>query len=327
MKILLLASAGKLDFYLEDMAFFLRSHGAECEFYPLNELGKTSPFNFFLAKQQKREAALKKVLKEKKPDILIVNSSRPVFDLLRLKNIAGKCKVVIYDMEGPNYSGFHNLSRIKHADMIITVSKYSAEKLSADLSNIFYLPHAVNTERFYPVEAPPVFRAPAAFVGRPTPHRNELLSCISDMGLHLYGRKWQDPKSQVPEQLRNCCPLPEDVHGNTLLQAISGADIFVNILQDQFKDLKTLMNLQTFMVPACRRCLLTEYTGELPDTFETGREVLAFHTADELRELAAKYTRDRKAAAAIGNAAWQRCLRDHTLRRRSRQILDLLNQL
>ncbi len=36
MNILFLASAGKLDYYLEDFAFFLKKAGSHSDFFPLN---------------------------------------------------------------------------------------------------------------------------------------------------------------------------------------------------------------------------------------------------------------------------------------------------
>ncbi len=234
-------------------------------------------------------------------------------------------------MEGPNYSGFKNPEWIKYTDLVITVSRYSARILSERFSNVVYLPHAVNTERFFEVDATPDFHAPIAFVGRPTPHRNDLLSSIANAGygndLRLYGSRWTNPNYTVPSVLRHCCSYSGDVHGKDLLSAISGANIFVNILQDQFKDKKTLMNLQSFMVPACRRCLLAEYTEELPETFEIGKEVLSFRSVEELIELVSKYAVDRGGTKRIGDAAWKRCIQCHTLELRAKQMLALLNQL
>ena len=326
MKILTLASAGKLDFYLEDIAFFLGKGGAESEFHSLNDLNKINLFNFIFSRESRRLFALKTLLSARKPDLLMLNSSRVSFDFRKIREFF-QGKIVVFDMEGPNFKGFSNVSWIPFVDLVVTVSRYSAAALSKHFPNVVYLPHGVNPERFHRVSFSEKFHVPAVFVGRPSPHRNEYLSEISGNGLRLYGKKWLDPSLCVPEKLRKCCLERADVHGENLLKAISGADVFVNILQDQFKDLKTLMNLQTFMVPACGTCLLTEYVEELPDAFEPGKEVAVFHSAEEFREMAKKYMFDRVLAGKTAAAGYRRCLADHTLAMRAEKLLELFRQL
>ena len=87
------------------------------------------------------------------------------------------------------------------------------------------------------------------------------------------------------------------------------------------------MNMQVFMVTACRTALATEFVEELPDAFEPGREVLAFSSREELAELAARYTVDKDAAARIAEAGFRRCLADHTMAVRAGEMLSLLEQL
>lgn len=326
MKITVLASGGKLDRYLEDVAFFLGSGGAESSFVPLESLNAPGPFSFLLPRRTRRFRALKRLLAARGgTDVLMINSSRMPFDLYDLRE-KFRGKIVIYDMEGPNFRGFADPGWISGVDLVITVSRYQERVLSRKFGNVRYLPHGVNPERFHRVEPAAEFLSPLAFVGRPSPHRNEYLSAAADLGLRLYGRKWRDPAIRVPDELRRCSGGVE-VHGEALLGAISGCRAFVNILQDQYKDLKTLMNLQTFMVPACRGCLVTEFVEELPETFEPGREVVTFGSLEEFREQAERYSRDAAAAAAIAEAGFRRCMAEHTLRIRAGEMLKLISAL
>lgn len=326
MKITVLASGGKLDHYLEDVAFFLGRRGAESSFVSLESLNAPGPLSFILPRRVRRFRALKRLISRGGGvDVLMINSSRMPFDLYELREMFPG-KIVIYDMEGPNFRGFADPGWISVVDLVITVSKYSARQLSRKFGNVRYLPHGVNPERFHRVEPGKEFLSPLAFVGRPSPHRAEYLSLAAGPELRIYGRKWSDPAIAVPERLRRCA-YGEDVHDEALLAAISGCSVFVNILQDQYKDLKTLMNLQTFMVPACRSCLVTEYVEELPEAFEPGREVAAFKSPEEFRELTARYSRDAAAASAIAEAGFRRCMADHTLDIRAAQMLKLIGEL
>ena len=326
MKILLIASGMKHDSYLEDLTDFLREKGADSSFVALEALNAGSFRNFFLPRETRRFAALRRLLTRQKPDCLIISSSRMAFDLQALRECY-RGKIVIYDMEGPNFKGYRDPSWFAAADLVITVSRYTEKTMAEHLKQIAYLPHSVNPARFHPVAPIPEYCAPAAFIGRPSPHRNEYFSAVAPLGLRLYGRKWLDPDIAVPEALRRCCHGEGDIHGEQSCAAISGAGLFVNVLQDQYKDLKTLMNMQLFMVTACRTALVTEFVMELPDALEPGREVLTFSTREELVELTARYTADKAAAARVAEAGFRRCMRDHTMAVRAGEMLAILEQL
>ena len=87
------------------------------------------------------------------------------------------------------------------------------------------------------------------------------------------------------------------------------------------------MNMQIFMVTACRTALATEYVEELPEAFEPGREVLTFSSREELAELTARYTVDKNAVARVAVAGFRRCMAEHTMAVRAGQMLALLKQL
>ena len=135
MKILTIASAGKLDFYLEDIAFFLGECGADSGFYPLNDLNRPRGLNFILPREIRRLSALKKLLHERKPDLMLVNSSRLAFDFRKVRQFFSG-RIAVLDMEGPNFKGFQDPSWISMVDLVVTVSRYSARKLSERFSNV-----------------------------------------------------------------------------------------------------------------------------------------------------------------------------------------------
>ena len=324
-KILTIASGKKHDSYWEDMTFFLREKGADGSFCALEELNAGKFRNFFLPRETRRFAALRRRILKQKPDCVLISSSRMPFDLGALRDFY-RGKIVIHDMEGPNFKGYRDESWFAAADLVITVSRYTARTMAERFSHIAYLPHSVNPARFHPVVPSPEFLASAAFIGRPSPHRGEYFSAVAPLGLRLYGRKWLDPEIAVPPVLRQCCRGEGNISGERTCAAISGATLFVNVLQDQYKDLKTLMNMQIFMVTACRTALATEYVEELPEAFEPGREVLTFSSREELAELTARYTVDKNAVARVAVAGFRRCMAEHTMAVRAGQMLALLKQ-
>ena len=325
-KILTIASGRKHDSYLEDLTFFLREKGADSSFCSMEELNAGTFFNFFLPREDRRFAALKRLLGRQKPDCILISSSRMPFDLVRLRSCY-RGKIAVYDMEGPNFQGYGEPAWFPAADLVITVSRLTARTMAERFREIVYLPHSVNPARFHAVAPQEDFLAPLAFIGRPSPHRCEYLAAIAPLGLRLYGRKWPDPGIAVPEELRRCCRGEGDVHGERSCAAISGATLFVNVLQDQFLEQRTLMNMQIFMVTACGTALATEFVEELPDAFEPGSEVLVYSSREELAELAARYTADKGAAARIAEAGFRRCMADHTMKVRAGEMLKVLEEL
>jgi spore maturation protein CgeB len=111
------------------------------------------------------------------------------------------------------------------------------------------------------------------------------------------------------------------------LKAVSGADFAINILQDQFVKLQTLMNLQVFFYAAMGCPLLTEFVHELPECFEEGDEMLFFRNKQELLEKAALLSKDKNFALALGEKARIRTLKEHTLKHRALTLNKYLNIL
>jgi spore maturation protein CgeB len=76
-----------------------------------------------------------------------------------------------------------------------------------------------------------------------------------------------------------------------------------------------------FEAAACGVPVISDYWEGLSDFFEPGREILVASTADEVKEALAL---DKRELAAVGNAARDRVLAEHTAERRGMQLLSLL---
>ncbi len=331
MKLIMIASPGKLDRYLEDFTESISRTGIDTRFQSLSELNGNRFPVFWRSPEIKRHESLRKLVKEEKPDVLIFNSSKPRFDFRKVREFF-RGRIVVYDMEGPNFPAFDRADKwIQLVDLVVTTSRYSCRKLQTEgYSNVVYLPHGVNPRKFYPEEVSnPVFHRERIFIGRPSPHRIECFESLlnSDLPVTLYGKKWHAVPNLSPGQSAALFPLAENIYGDSLRQAVSGAALFINVQQDQFKDLHTLVNMQVFIVSACRTSLLTEYVEELEELFEPEREISIFRNPEELCEKARFLQKNPATARTMAEAAFQRTLRDHTLDHRAqafRQLLDAL---
>lgn len=84
------------------------------------------------------------------------------------------------------------------------------------------------------------------------------------------------------------------------------------------------LNCRAFEICGSGGLQLIEYRPALERSFEPGREVLAFRTAQELAELLARAARDVSAIRVIREAGCRRAHAEHTYRRRLETILENL---
>ena len=256
MKLIMIASPGKLDCYLEDFTASIAATGVETRFQSLSALNGNRFPVFWRSPERKRHDALRKLVEKEKPDVLVFNSSKPRFDFREIREFFHG-RIIVYDMEGPNFPAFARAEQwIHQVNLVVTTSRFSCRELrKKGYSNAVYLPHGVNPHRFYPEkEVDPVFLRERIFIGRPSPHRIQCFETLlnADLPVTLYGKKWHELSDLSPGQNAALFPLAKNIYGENLRRAVSGAGLFINVQQDQFKDLHTLVNMQVFIVPARR---------------------------------------------------------------------------
>jgi hypothetical protein len=84
---------------------------------------------------------------------------------------------------------------------------------------------------------------------------------------------------------------------------------------------RTLTTLKTrdFECPGSGACYLTTYNWELGLHYDLGKEILCYRSMEELVELFSFYRRRPQACLAIAQAAYRRCLNEHTWEKRFRK--------
>jgi hypothetical protein len=78
-----------------------------------------------------------------------------------------------------------------------------------------------------------------------------------------------------------------------------------------------------FEVPMCGATYLTSYNSELADHFVIGKEVVCYSSVEDCIDCLAKLLANPAQCIAIGQAARQRCLREHTWDHRVKEMLNL----
>lgn len=86
-------------------------------------------------------------------------------------------------------------------------------------------------------------------------------------------------------------------------------------------DSGTQMKARMFEIPACKAALVTEYTEDLENNFEIGKEILCFKNENELLDSLKQLTNEKYLTEIINNGH-NRFLKDHTSHIRLSQLLE-----
>jgi spore maturation protein CgeB len=85
-------------------------------------------------------------------------------------------------------------------------------------------------------------------------------------------------------------------------------------------------NMRQFEVTGSGTMLLTEYNSNLSQHFEVGREIETYSSFEELIEKLRYYLSHDVEREAMAQRGQERCLRDHGMIRRTKELVDILSQ-
>jgi len=177
-----------------------------------------------------------------------------------------------------------------------------------------YLPLAMDPQRFYPMNLP---RSDSiVYVAKNSPGRAQFISQVKKP-LTLYGKKWRRFKQQhhdSPHQI-HAYHLPPD----KLPTIYASCRAVLNIKHEMY--VERGVNQRSFEPYGCMTPVLNDDVADLELCFELGREILVYHSLDELHELHAKLTGDSLFAKKIGQAGHRRVIAHHTYAQRANSIL------
>jgi glycosyltransferase involved in cell wall biosynthesis len=325
--------AGRLDGWmrphLEGVRQGFLAAGAECELADYRG-GRLDWFRGRLLGGRYRDEAMQRrtdtvvaAARRYRPDAVLTYAG---FDFARLREGCGT-RVVFWDWDGLLvYTETPDDPLPEGIDALFTISQQVERTLRARSPvPSFYLPHGVDLGVWSPGGVDEAtrrrFGARLCFVGQPSPRRLEHLEAVADLGLGLWGKRW---RARTGERLRECARGRRDVIGDEVVQIYRSSDVALNV---QRHDLDSYLSVQVFHAAATGSCLVTEHVSDLDGAFEPGKELLAFRSKQELRELAERCLADPGFSRRIGEAARRRCEAEHSIERRARLLLDRLREL
>lgn len=130
------------------------------------------------------------------------------------------------------------------------------------------------------------------------------------------------PGQPLVERFRN--RMHPAVFGRSYFDLLSRTRVVFNSHVDAAADFAG--NLRLFEATGMGACLLSDWKRNLSEFFEVGTEMIAYRTIDEAIQKGRFLLENPDEAARIGAAGQRRTLRDHTYRKRTQELLEILDK-
>ncbi len=212
-------------------------------------------------------------------------------------------------------------------DMLYMFDREGVTKLEAEgVKHIMYLPCACDQTTYHPQSLNPRdypdLDCTIGFVAMYHPMRAALLGQMKGWDVGLWGSDWE-----LAQELHE---LPPNTWRGPQISTANAAKVYnlakicpnVHHPQTRFGGLNT----RAFEIPAAGAFELIDYVPGLEEHFDVGREIVAYTSPAQFRELAKYYLAHPDERAAIAERGRARVLRDHTYGRRIETILKTLGR-
>jgi len=230
-----------------------------------------------------------------------------VYNVLKYKNKGFITICIASDLFSqnidPSREGYNSKNINKYlnsaADYIFVGYKPAMEILKN--KNIYYLPYAVDTSIYYPLDIPVTLKA--IFVGRESTYAQERSKKL-DLLKHVYGDMFEKTGGVFFEACAS-----EYARAKIVFNYSSGQEI----------------NMRIFEALACRKLLMTNRTPYLEELFEDGKHLIIYKDDEDLIRKINYYTVDNnEARETIANQGYEE-VKKHTYLNRAMEIVKIID--
>lgn len=227
----------------------------------------------------------------------------------------------------PRYFWRHFLASIPHYHHVFAYrtsniqSYYACGAHSSSLLRSYYI-----ASRNFSTEPDPRYACDVIFIGHfENDNRDACIAALLDarVDFKLYGTEWHRSKLYpiLKKRFGEIVPL----RGGEYNKALNSARIGLVFLSHLNNDTYTR---RCFEIPAAKTFMLSEYTEDLNELFEEGKEAEYFRNTEELIKKVHYYLAHPDERVVIAQAGHARLLRDgHEVTDRAREILRVFEQL
>ena len=199
---------------------------------------------------------------------------------------------------------------------------------NASYPNTSYLPHAVSTQDFFPIDGV-LKRYDLCFVGKHSEKRQKFIEAALQVtnNIVIYGPRWRERNLDNPK-IRKLC-LGQYISGSALNQLYNESKVVLNVTgwNGVSGSPPSGLNMRILEVPATGTCLLTDGIRELSGVFKVGSQILVYEDEHELidqLDWALRHEEEREAVAKAGCNAVQN---GHTYKTTLSQIIEIADSL
>ena len=229
----------------------------------------------------------------------------------------GGVRVVFWTPDAVSHLG-RQLMLLAPYDALFFKEPHTVDRVRANLGiPAYYLPEACNPRWHRPL-VPAGTEPHLVIAGSMYPYRVRIIERLVAKGIpvKMYG-------IGIPKWIRGT-PVRTMHTGITILRE-EKAKVFrqaVGALNTMDPAEVAGVNNRLFESAGCGAAVLTEFRPALPDLFDIGEEVLAYHDFDELVDQAARLFNEPDLSTRLGDAAAKRAHADHTYERRLANLLE-----
>ncbi|HTG44305.1 MAG TPA: glycosyltransferase [Verrucomicrobiae bacterium] len=286
----------------------------------------------------KEKSALRALEQARGAGLIVKASGVGVFDdLLEQAVLEFKSPgttVVFWDVDAPaTLDRVQNNSKdpfgplIPHYDLILTygggapvVNVYK----SLGAQDCVPIYNALDPSTHFPVDPDPRFACDLAFLGNRLPDREarveqfflKVAGQMPEQKFILGGNGWQDKPLSSNIQYLGHVYTREHNALNCTPKAV------LNISRESMARYGFSPATRVFEAAGAAACIITDAWEGIDHFFEPGREILVAHSGEEVEDQLRSLTPER--ARAIGQAAYQRVLLEHTYTHRAAQLEEVL---
>ena len=278
---------------------------------------EAAPYDFVLSAVRAFIAARSDL----EPDVILFYArgsllSDEVFELLRRRwacpllgmNLDEKVQFLPYGLFSHGNEGYERWAR--KVDLNLTNARALMDWYADRGLPVYYMAEGYH-RRFSdpPAGVPDSYTHELTFLGSRRPEREALMKRLWALGLPVkpFGAGWA-----------NSSPVerPEALYRASLMNlGIGFASPSLAL---------TTLKARDFECPGAGACYVTTWNWELALHYDIGREILCYRGDEELVELFSYYRRRPEECLRIAQAAWRRCLAEHTWEKRFRDLFRKL---
>lgn len=177
--------------------------------------------------------------------------------------------------------------------------------------NVGLLQHAVDTTAFRPLEEPLIYDW--CFVGQWHPRRQEYVEGLSKISRNfvIYGPRWRKHLYRQPALWLRV--KGAGIWGGKLTRLYNQTRVVINVsVWGEENRVTKGVNLRLLEVPACRACLLTDYTSDADRLLRPGKEFVAAANLAEMQQKLAELLAAEDKRRAIAQAGYARAAKIRT---------------